>query len=1145
MRARLLPVCVLTLVLSLPLFAQETGGSITGIVTDATGAVIPNANITVTNTETGVVVRTLKSSQDGTFSALRLPIGRYSLTTEVEGFQKSVVSNLELNVAEVLRVDPKLTPGSRSESVEITADALQVQTEEASSGTVITGAQIRELSINNRNYEQLVSLMPGVSYGGGDQLYIGTTNPSGQTNTVPFSINGQRPSANSWSVDGADNVDRGSNLTLLTYPSVDAIAEFKVVRNVYSAEYGRNAAGQVNVVTKSGTKDFHGGAYWFVRNDIFNANSFVNNARNIARPPLRYNNFGYTIGGPVIIPGLYNPGEKKTFFFFSHEFRRQSVPGNFTAIVPTAAEKAGTFTRTVCVAPNTYGTTCPAGSTGTTVASINPIAQQYIQAIWSQVPGPTNPATHEFFGTRQSIFNHRQELARVDHFFSPRWNVMFRFLNDTIPTQEPGGLFTNAVLPNVANTKTNSPGRSYIAKSVNTFGSDFLMEVGYAKSYGAIISDPTGLLATAFGTITTPLPFAPTLNRIPSVTFTNGASSITGFGPYDNFNRNHNAWANLSKILGRHTLKFGATYHHYQKNENAAGNNAGTFNFNANGAVTTGLTGTALADARFQQAWANFLVGDVNQFTQTSLDLRPDIQTNQFEWYVHDDWKVLNNLTLNLGLRHSLFRQPHDENNLLTTFDPTLFNPSNAPAVSATTGNITSAAGTFDVLNGISVNRQTSPHGSKVAPEKNTLFAPRIGIAWDPWGRGKTAIRAGYGISYDMPLVGILEQNIFTNRPFLQNVSISNTRFENATAASPTVSASPTNIRGTQWTGDFPYVQSYSLDVQQEFPGNTIFAIGYYGNKGTNLLGIADINQPLPGQLAICNGVPVVTGATCGATTVANSPHINAVRPYRGYGPINVVIPIFTSNYNSMQTSLQKRFSGSSQISVSYTWSKGLTTAQTDRSSAPQNVYNIRADYGPSQLDRRHLFNTNFVWELPWFKNRGGVVGHVLGGWQTTGILYMYSGLPLTVITSGVDPAGQGYNIATSSVSGRPDLIGNPNGPRGTHFLASGGPTWLNTAAFVPVCPSTTPASLCANPRPGNSPRGVAYGPGFIRQDLSLFKNFTITERMKLQFRTEAFNLFNHTNPNGVDVNQTSATFGRITTYRDPREMQFGLKLNF
>lgn len=286
--------------------AQDTFGTISGNVMDPTGAAIPGAKVTIRNTDKGVVVREVVTGATGLYAVTKIVIGRYSVTVEATGFKKVTIANIELNVGEIYRSDVTLQVGSVVETVTVEAAALQVETESAIAGNLFTGEQIRELSLNNRNYEQLVSLSPGVSYGGGDQLFIGTTNPSGQTNVLSFSINGQRTSANNWTVDGADNVDRGSNLTLLNYPSVEAIAEFKVLRNIYSAEFGRAASGNVNVITRSGTREWHGNAYEFVRNDIFNANTYVNNANGAKRPPLRYNNFGWTLSGPVFIPGLFN-----------------------------------------------------------------------------------------------------------------------------------------------------------------------------------------------------------------------------------------------------------------------------------------------------------------------------------------------------------------------------------------------------------------------------------------------------------------------------------------------------------------------------------------------------------------------------------------------------------------------------------------------------------------------------------------------------------------------------------------------------------------------------------------------------------------------------------------------------------------------
>jgi len=1125
MRLRNILLGLLLSLFATALVAQDITGTIAGVVKDPSGAVVPKATVTITNTDKNIVARTVTSNDEGVYVAPSLPIGHYSVTAEAKGFKKASVTNIELNVNSKVTINPTMQIGTDTETVEVSADALQVDLQSTTATGLINGTQIRELSLNNRNYEQLVSLMPGVSYGGGDQLYIGTTNPSGQTNVVSFSINGQRNSANNWTVDGADNVDRGSNLTLLNYPSVDAIQEFKVLRGLYSADSGRAGAGQINVVTKSGGSSYHGDAYEFFRSDYLTANNYFANKNGVPRPPLRYNNFGYTFGGPVFIPGHYNTDKKKTFFFFSQEFRRVITYSTFTATVPTAAERQGTFIKPVCLDVRTAGsnwTSANCTATGTQITNINPIAQQYLDAIWSHIPDPQNG--NVLVTAQRNIFNHRQELVKLDHVFNSKYAVNFRFIDDSIPTEEPGGLFTGAVLPGVSTTSTNSPGRNYAGHFTATFSPTLLLDAGYAFSYGAIISRPIGLLGDS-SAVNVSMPFSSSLNRIPAVSAT-GISTITGFGPYNDFNRDHNAFANLTKIIGQHTIKWGATYHHYQKTENAAGNNAGTFAF-----TTTGQTASSVNSSNLERSWANFLLGNVSTFTQNSIDLTPDIQMNQWEAFAQDEWRLRSNLTLNYGVRYSLFYQPHDENRFLTNFDPSAFDPANAPQVDST-GLLVPNTG--DPLNGILINGDSgNKYGNKVGKEAYGNWAPRLGIVWDPWGNGKTAVRAGYGMFFDSTLVGIYEQNIFGNPPFVDSATINNTRFENVTSGTPNVSLAPKTIRGTPVNYKTPNTQMWSLDIQRELGKGWILDTGYYGSKSTHLLGIIDINQPQPGQYVSAglttdtNGDGFPDFITSGLATQK----LNIIRPFRGFGPINTIESIFNSNYNSLQMSLQKRFSGASQIALNYTYSKAMTDNQSDRSSAAQNSYDIAAEYGRSSLDRTHIFTASYVWELPWLKDKRDLLGYTLGGWQVSGIVGFNSGLPLTILSGGsVDPAGQGCKSA-SACSNRPDLVGDPNGQRNIT-------SWFNAAAFTDI-----PAGQF---RPGTSGRSVVTGPGYMKTDFSMFKNIPFGEQFRLQFRAEAFNLFNHTNFDGVGTTMsTTSTFGKVTSARDARTMQLGLKLYF
>jgi hypothetical protein len=1127
-------------VMAMPAYAQDITGTITGIVRDANGGAVAGASVIVRDLTKDVVARTLTTNEEGAYSAPLLLAGRYSVTVEATGFKKYTQTDIQLNVNDRLTVDVALEAGAITEEVHVEAGATQVELQTATAGSLVSNVEVRELPLNNRNFVQLVTLLPGVSSTMTDQAYIGTTNPFGQTNTISISINGGRTSQNAWTIDGADNVDRGSNLTLLNYPSVDAIAEFKVLRNHYSAEYGRSASGHVNVITKSGGSNFHGNLYEFFRNDKLNANTYFNNLTGrfttdptakapdvivaqgdpragkprTQRPILRYNNFGYTIGGPVSLFG-YNKERDKTFFFFSQEFRRVITYSTFNATVPSAAERQGIFSAPVCIAVNSAGA-CTASTTA--INNINPAAQAYLKDIYSNIPLP-NSGTNTLISNVRNVFNHRQELVRIDHNFSSKWNLAVRYLHDTIPTEEPGGLFTGLAVPGVATTKTDSPGYSWVARSVQTIRPTLLNEVGYAFSYGAIVSRPIGLALSENSpnvTAAVHLPFPVSLDRIPSIS--PGYSGVAGFGPYDDFNRNHNVFDNVTWIRGTHTLKFGTSMNFYQKTENAGGNNVGSFSF----ASTPRPTGSAATTT--MQQWANFLLGNVSTFTQADQDLTPDIRMKQFEFYVQDDFRWKPNLTLNIGVRYSRFRQPYDKNGQLTNFDPAAYDPAKAVQINAANGNI--IPGTGDPLNGIIIAGTNSPFGDKVSPESNNNFAPVFGFAWDPNKDGKTAIRGGYGISYDVTLVGVLEQNIFGNPPYVNNVTISNTVLSDPASVLPSISAAPKAIRGTPNTKDMPYIQQWSLDIQRELSKSFVLAVGYYGSKGTHLPGIVDLNEVPPGA-AVAAGI--ITAGTVVNSTI--TPRLNAVRPYKGFSSIGSIQNWFNSNYHSLQVAADKNFKDGSLVRLSYTWSHALTDNQTDRSSAPQSLYDRASEYGPSQLDRRHILSVNYVYMLPFFRNQKGFLGHALGGWEFSGITSAASGTPFTVTTSGVDPGALGLLLATSPASGRPDLTGFPTLPRGARTRFA----YFNTLAF----------QLAPAGRPGTAPRGIVIGPGYQKWDMTFAKRWKFTENVNLQFRAEAYNVFNHTNFLGLSTVFGSTTFGQVTGTRDPRLIQFALKLYY
>lgn len=1070
--------------------AQETTATITGLVKDQSGAVVPGATVKVRNLGTNAETTGVTDATGG-YVAAQLPVGRYTVTVELAGFKTFVRADLELHLADRLRVDATLQTGAISETVMVTGATPTVQTETSEISTLINSTQVSQMPLNGRNLVQLVAMQPGVSSTLSSTLGVGL---SGLTSVF---VNGNRSSQNNWMIDGADNNDVGSNLALINYVNVDAVSEVKILRSNYSAEFGRSGGAQVNVVTKSGTNAVHGSAFEFLRNDAFDARgpfSFIdfNNDGKPDPTPLSYHNFGATAGLPL--------KKDKLFFFWAEEARRiRSVRGGGVSNtrVPTTRQRAGDFSEfsTTIIDPSSglpfAGKVIPANR-------IDPLAR----ALLNRFPNPNaDPAAlggnRNFSTSTPQIRNFREELARVDYHVSGNHNVYGRVIFDTIPSEEPfGEIFgtANAAFPGVANTKTDNPGRSGVATWNAILGPHTLNELSYNYSRGAILSQITG---NAARDAAVPKVFngAPGDELLPGISFGSGGyGGWNFFGPYDNTYGSHRIKDTLTRTIGRHAAKVGFLYSYEFKNENAAGGTNGAFNF-------PGTTNAAFTSAG--DAFADFLLGRASSYTENNIDITSHLRFQMAEVFAQDDWKVRHNLTLNLGLRWSYILQPIDTENILTNFDPSRFDRSKAYQISSANLRV---PGTGDPLNGLVIAGQNSPYGRRVVQSHADTFGPRAGFSWTPFNDSRTAIRGGYGMYFDRTLVGIALQNAFVNPPFAFSAVFNAAGTTVPTLQNPAGGAQRNNETLVPnliaMSPDFqiPRTHQYSIGVQHELPFHINLDAAYVGSQGRNLLWNQQINQTPPG-----------TGSPS-----------NASRPYPGYGNINFRSTTGTSQYNSLQVSLSRRLQAGIQVNANYTLSKVVSDASADRGATQQDIRNLAAERAITNYDRTHIFGIHYVWDLPLFRDASGLLYNLLGGWEITGSTRYATGVPLTITSSATSSNSFGGG------SLRPNLIGDPVGPQTVN-------EWFNRAAFAPPAPNQF----------GSAPNGVVRGPGVHLTDLGIFKNFKISSRFQAQYRLELFNAFNHPQFTGVGTVLGNPTFGTLTSAAEPRLIQMGFKLIF
>jgi hypothetical protein len=1059
--------------------AQETTGTITGVTTDETGGVLPGVSVTIKNTNTSTS-HTVVTNESGTYTASLLPVGSYEVTFELSGFQPVTLKNITLHVNDRLKLDGKLTVGGVAESVEVSAGSTLVQPI-AALQTTITSTQVKELPLNNRNFVQLATLAPGVSSDLSDEVGVGLTS------TVSVSINGGRRNAVNWLVDGASNVDVGSNITLLSTPSLESIEEFKIITNGYQAEWPRSGGGIVNVVTKSGSSRYSGSGYEFLRSDKFNANSFFRNLSpdpsiNSTPAPLKYNNFGGTVGGPAI------PG--KMFFFFSEELRR--------------------ITR---VTPLTANTVDPAWLTDPSNANYVPPALRDPNAVkmLSLFPAPNVTGRAQFLTSSPAIQNTRQEVVRVDYDLNPNYRLTGRYSHDNSFTEEPGGLFNGLVIPNVATTDTNVPGQLAAVILRSTHGGSKLNELQFQFSSNTISDQNLAAdrnLRSSLGLNIPELFPGNALGVMPFVAVTGQLSTIGANQLFGIEYRNYTVSDSFTWQRGTHGLKFGGLMTFEQKNENASNQTQGNFTFATGGGRT--------AFYNFLSGNADGLCGSPCTYTEAQNDVTEHLRFNRYEMFAQDSWKPRANVTVDYGVRYSLYPPITDINNVLTNFLPSTYVAANAPKCANAACTLITP-GTGDPLNGIIVAGKSSPFGNGIYGFDKGNIQPRIGATWDPKGDARTIYRSSYGIYFDQPLVGIFEQNSFTNPPYVNTVNIQNPRLSNPGSGTTATAVGVPALIGNGDDFKTPRTQEWSAGVQQQLYQRGALDVSYVGAHGDHLIRPIDINYPNPADVLRLGSV-------------------NLARPYQGYGAITLRETTARSNYWGILTSFRHNGGAAGSLTLNYTLSRNRTDSTNDRDAVdiPQDPNNLAVEYADARTDRRHIFTANYVYEIPFLKNSSNtLLKAVLGGWQIAGITSINSGQPVSRISASTNGFLRG---------GRPNIVGDPGAGDQTANLY-----WFNPNAYAPAADGTY----------GNSVRSEWRQPGRNQTDLSLSKNWTINGTQRLQFRVDAINAFNHTqwlaDPNvaGLDntcttslttCNPSNDTFGQILATRAPREIQLGFK---
>ena len=1140
----LVAIIVAWMSIAAPSFAQLSGGILTGTVRDTTGAAIPNANVTVTNAATGTR-STFITNSSGAFQTPTLPVGTYSVNISAAGFNSVQQNDIILEVEARVEVNPTLSAGNVTQTVQVSGGAPSMDTTTATVGTVISSRPVAELPLNGRNALALVAITPGVRTNGGAN-YSGFADRG--TLLTSVSINNGPNAANGILLDGANNVQTYLGEVSIN-PAVDAIQEFKVQSGTMPAEFGFTAGGIINLVTRSGTNRLHGTVYEFLRNDTFDArNYFLSPAAR--KPELRYNQFGGAVGGPIV--------HDKVFYFGNYEEFRYIANTVAIGSVPTAQERAGNFSDLF----GTNGKAIQLYNPSTT--RINPAASGYIR---SPYPGnaittpldpvalaiqnaivplpnrtPTNTLTNanNFSSVIPNQRHMRQATGRIDVSFSAKQSAFLRYSYYNFFTDNGGSNGSFYIAPEVETRNDNLTNQSAILEDTYAFSPTLENEFRLAAQ-----RTDFPFVAASFGQNWPQKLGFPAI--VPNTTF----PSITGWGLPTIFTGTvgHRAATNpelidtVSVQRGAHNIRFGVDYRLNRGYNYQTANPSGNFTFSSL------LTGNPQSPSGTGSAYASFLLGDVANATVGTYT--GESEANYVaSGYVEDDWKVTPTFTLNAGLRYDYQQQPVEQNNGLSNFNPYIIDPKSGLL----------GATQFAGVNGAPRNFRQEDYRD---------FGPRLGFAWDILGNGKTSVRGGYGIYYELGFNTIFFGNTngfaSTNTGYTppgNNTNFAAFQLSQGFPSAPIeplgAKLGPSAFLGTTASydppqGKMPMSQQVNLSVQHEFSRNTVIEVGYVGNHGTHMVGAGyNLNQ-LPDQyLSLGNSLQdqvknPYAGKVPGALGAATITRQQSLLPYPYYQAITVRNP--RNGYfhgDSLEVSATRHASSGLTLIAGYTYSHLLdsplsTNLNFNGVSANasvsnyQDAYNPQAEYATDPLDVQHRATISALYDLPFGKgeaflsDRNGFLNKAVSGWQLNTIAILQTGNPLVI-------TGANNNAAT-----RPNVVPGTSFQPAHQSIAE----WFNAAAFI------NPPNYTF----GNAPRTLSKvrAPGLVDMDLSVFKTFPIYEAIALQFRAEAFNVLNHPNfglPNttfvpGANGLNSSGSFGTITQAYNARSLQLALKLLF